>query len=90
MKEVWYFLKWKWAKYSFADKLWFGGAFLMGSATYDMYVHPQDPIPLRAYIGLGLWFCILLKWFIVDTTKEQWAKYKKEKADLLNTIKEGR
>jgi len=88
MKEVWLFLKWKWAKFTFADKCWFGGAFLVGSGTYEMWTHPQDPIPLRVLVGFGLWFTVLTKWFIVDQIKDQWLKYKKEKSELFNTIKE--
>lgn len=90
MKEVWYFLKWKWSKYTFTDKCWFIGAFFIGSATYDMYFHPEQGTPWQAVVGFGLWFTILLKWMFVDTIKEQWQRYKKEKAELLNTIKEGR
>lgn len=90
MKEVWYFLKWKWAQFTITDKLWFLGAFFIGSASYNIFTHPHEPMPLQAYIGFGLWFCILLKWFVVDAWKDQWQRYQKEKASLLNVIKDGK
>lgn len=90
MKDVWSFIKWQWQRssYTVTDKLWFLGGFFMGSAAYSAYFHPEEGTPVQLYIGVSCWIIVLLKWIIWDTTKHQWAKFQKEKAELFNTIKE--
>lgn len=86
MKEVWSFIRWQAARFKFTDWVWFLGCGFVGAGI--------SASPERAQtfylIGGGLMMLLVLKWFIWDTTRSQWERYKREKADLFKTIKEGK
>lgn len=87
MKEVLNFIKWQWAKWSVSNKLWLLGCVFLGAAIGE----PDKDISLiLAAIGSFIWIGILLHMIVWEGTKTQWARYKKEKAQLFDTIDQGR
>ena len=71
---------------------WTQRIYLLGAAFLGAAIGESDPNASKQLmmIGFGIWFAILLKWFVWDGTRSSWADYKKEKADLFETIKQGK
>lgn len=86
MKEVWSFIRWQAARFKASDWIWFLGCGFVGAGI------SASPERSQTYFIIGglLMGSLLLKWAIWDTTRSQWERYKREKADLFKTIKEGK
>ncbi len=83
-KEILNFIQWQWNKFEFWQKCFifsssFFGAALVADQPYASYL---SMVPMFI-VGL-----FMLKWAIWDGTKSAWEKYKKEKSELFQTIKE--
>jgi len=86
MKELINFIKWQWGKWEFWQKSFifssvFFGAGITADAPYSTYLF---------MIPTGVMFFWMTKWFVWDGAKTAWLNYKKEKANLFNTIKDGK
>ena len=85
MKEVLLFVKWQWNKWEFWQKCFvvssaFFGAGLTATPPYSHYLFAVPAIVV---------FGFMTKWMLWDGTKNAWDSYKKEKAELFDTIKKG-
>jgi ABC-type nickel/cobalt efflux system permease component RcnA len=87
MKEVIGFLRWQISKYKFSDWVWFVGCGLIGSGLAASEAETSKTMLIA---GGALLLTLMLKWMIWDTTRSQWDRYKREKANLFKTIKEGK
>lgn len=86
MKEVWAFLRWQAARFNTGDWIWFVGCGFIGAG---ISASPERAPTLYTIGGLVM-ASLFVKWFIWDTARSQWDRYKREKAELFNTIKEGK
>ena len=87
MKEVWLFAKWHWNKWSWSQRVYLLGTAFFGSGIVDYWQTGQTNWRLQT--ALGIWACVLAKWFFWDSTIESWKNYKREKSELFNTIDKG-
>ena len=86
MKELISFIKWQWNKWEFWQK-----SFIVSAAFFGAGV--TAPSPYSYYllmIPTSVTLFWMLKWVIWDGTRTAWLNYKKEKANLFNTIKDGK
>lgn len=88
MKEIFYFLKWHWDKWSWGQRAYIVAAGFFGAGIAEWITTGQAPWQIYvAWIVMGT---VLAKWLFWDTTIASWKTYKKEKADLFKTIEEGK
>ncbi len=83
-KDIVNFIQWQWNKYEFWQKCFVGSSAFFGAALVA-------PAPYNQYLSLVPMFVVfsfMSKWLIWDGAKSQWNKYKEEKQNLFNTIKE--
>lgn len=84
MKEIFRFLAWQWSKWEFWQKCFILTAPFLGASL-------ALPEPWASWVGLIPMltvFGFMVKWFIVDGIKSAWAKYKAERNQLFDTIKD--
>lgn len=86
MKEFWLFAKWQWAKWETWQKLWILGMFFLGAGSS---AEPPVSMYLLA-VPMAIFGGYMAKWFFWDGPRSAWQSYKKEKAELFQTIKEGK
>lgn len=86
MKELINFIKWQWSKWEFWQKAFIFSSFFFGAALVaePPYVFYLSLVPMTVVFGF------MTKWMIWDGTKAAWDRYKQEKANLFNTIKDGK
>jgi hypothetical protein len=86
MKELINFIKWQWGKWEFWQK-----SFIFGSAFFGAGVTAEAPYSIYLFmIPSGIVIFWMTKWLVWDGTRTAWLSYKKEKANLFNTIKDGK
>lgn len=83
-KEIVNFVQWQWNKFEFWQKSFifssgFFGAAIVAEPPYTFY------LSLVPMLVVGTF---MTKWLIWDGIKNSWEKYKKEKSELFQTIKE--
>ncbi len=86
MKDVWLFVKWQYGKLEFWQKVYFVNFFLMGFTAF----REDETSKIIFYCTILVPFLYMCKWFIFDQIKDSWKKFKEQKANLFNTIKEGK
>lgn len=86
MKDVWLFIKWQYSKLEFWQKIYIVNFFLMGFTAF----RTDDISKTIFYCTVLLPFVYMVKWFVIDTTIESWKRFKKNKSELFETIKEGK
>jgi hydrogenase-4 membrane subunit HyfE len=82
--EILKFIKWQWTRFELWQKVYLFCFLAMISSLflndpYDYYVWTFSIIVIFGYF---------IKWFIFDSLKNSYEKYKKEKSELFNFIKE--
>ena len=86
MKEIWLFIKWQYSRFEFWQKVFIVNSFAMGFTAFR-----SDEVSRTIfYITLFVPFLAMIKWFVIDQMIASWNKFKKEKAELFTTIKEGK
>lgn len=83
MKEILNFLSWQWNQWEFWQKCFIVSSFFLGAGL-------AAPEAVRSYliaIPLIVITAFLAKWLVWDVSKTQWEKYKKEKYELFDNIK---
>ncbi len=83
MREIFRFIQWQWSKFEFWQKCFVGSSAFFGAAL----VADQ---PLANYLFAAPMLVtgsFLIKWVIIDGTRAAWGRYKKERNELLDTIK---
>jgi hypothetical protein len=84
MKEVLNFIVWQWQRLELWQKCYLFGASLFGAAVvapepYNLYLFAAPMTMLFVWLG---------KWWIWEPLTASWAKYKTEKKQLFDTIKD--
>lgn len=82
--ELFRWLRWTWSTCESWQKMFIFAMFLQGAGfgmggNYGIYV---------TGLGMTIVFCYLMKWFVYDSLKASWAKYKEHRNALLTTIKD--
>jgi hypothetical protein len=86
MKDFLLFVKWKYSKLEGWQKIYILNFFVMGFTAFR-----TDPVSTAIfYFTIFLPFAFMCKWFLIDTTISSWHKFKREKAELFTTIKDGK
>jgi len=84
MKDVWLFVKWQYSKLEFWQKIFIVNFFLMGFTAAR-----TDEVSRYIFIfTIMVPFLYMTKWFLIDSIRASWKKFKEQKANLFNTIKE--
>lgn len=86
MKDFMLFIKWQYAKLEFWQKVYLVNFFLLGFTAF----RTDEVSRVIFYITLLVLFVYMVKWFVIDSMIDSWKKFKQEKANLFNTIKEGK
>lgn len=84
MKEILNFIRWQWQKFERWQKLWIIGCVFFGAGM-------TAPDSVRNYliaVPIAIFFIYTFKWWIWEPTIASWESYKKEKAQLFDTIKD--
>lgn len=86
MKDLWLFCKWQYAKLELYQKIFILNFFVMG-----ITMARKDEISSYIFFGTVLIpFLFMIKWFVIDSIIDNYKKFKEQKANLFNTIKEGK
>lgn len=87
LKEYWEFTKWTFRGWTTGQKLFLLGCGFLGAAFGD-----PDPVNSKflLYTGLGIWAIAYSNYVVFDIIRSEFARYKKEKANLFTTIDEGK
>lgn len=88
MKTFWAYLKWMWSKWQPTQRIWLLGCFFFGAGLSNWWETKEPGLSIQ--IAWAIWFVVIIKWFIWDTVAYSWQRFKQERKDLLNTIKEGK
>lgn len=86
MSDFWLFVKWQYAKLEFWQKVFLVNFFLMGFTAFRTDEISQTIF----YSTMMVPFLYMIKWFIIDQTIESYRRFKKEKSELFNTIRDGK
>lgn len=86
MKDFWLFVKWQYAKLEFWQKVFFVNFFIMGFTAF----RTDDTSQAVFVCTMLLPFLFMVKWFVIDSIVDSWKRFKEDKANLFNTIKEGK
>lgn len=86
MKDFMLFIKWQYAKLEFWQKVYLVNFFLLGFTAF----RTDEVSKVIFYITLLVPFVYMVKSFVIDSMIDSWKKFKQEKANLFNTIKEGK
>lgn len=86
MKEFWLFIKWQYNKLELWQKIFLVNMFIMGFTAF----RSDEVSQTIFYITLMVPFVAMIKWFVIDQMIESWQRFKKEKSELFNTIREGK
>lgn len=86
MKEIFRFIVWHWRKWSVDQRFYMLAGFLIGCGIKDAIEGNGPNILMKA--GLAILFVIFLKWFVWEPIRESWLKYKAERNQLFETIKD--
>lgn len=87
LKEYYGFVKWTLRGWTTGQKFWLLGCAFLGASIGE----PDATISsYLLYIGLGIWFLVYINYVAFDIIRSQFARYKKEKAELFTTIDEGK
>ena len=83
MKEIRDFVVWQWRRFEFWQKCFIFSSFFLGAALVaePPYVFYFSLVPMVVVT------MFMIKWAIIDGTRSAWARYKKERNELLDTIK---
>ncbi len=86
MKDVILFIKWQYSKLEFWQKVFIVNFFIMGFTAAR-----TDEISKYLFVlSVAVPFLFMTKWFVIDSIRDSWKKFKSQKANLFNTIKEGK
>ena len=86
MKDFLLFVKWQYAKLEFWQKVFIVSSFVMGFTAF----RTDELSRVLFWTSLMIPVVYMFKWFVIDSMIENWKRFKKEKANLFNTIKEGK
>ncbi len=86
MKDFWLFVKWQYAKLEFWQKVFIVNFFLLGFTAF----RTDEVSRTIFYITMFVPFLYMVKWFVIDQTIDSWKRFKQNKENLFNTIKEGK
>lgn len=86
MKDVLLFIKWQYQKLEFYQKIFILNSFVMGFTL----AREDEISKIIFYCSLMVPLLFLCKWFIIDSIRDNWKKFKEQKSNLFNTIKEGK
>lgn len=86
MSDVWLFVKWQYSKLEFWQKVYLVNFFVMGFTAFRF----DEVSRTIFYCTLLVPFGFMVKWFVIDSIRDSWRKFKSDKANLFNTIKEGK
>lgn len=75
VKQIFAFLRWQFSRWTWADYLWMTGAFMIGAG----YNGNQTVFIVGVVIAMSMVFGALIK--------AQWQSWKRERQELLDTIK---
>lgn len=75
VKQILSFIRWQFSRWTWADYLWMTGAFMIGAG----YNGNQTVFLIGVIIAASMIFGAVIK--------SQWQSWKRERQDLLNTIK---
>ena len=84
MKEFIGWTVWTWRNWELWQKLFIAGMLLQ---IIGWFV-PGTAGLFVSGLGLGIIFGHILKWFVWDSAKASWEKYKQHRNELLTTIKD--
>jgi len=84
MKEVWSFLQWQCRRLELWQWAFIFASFLQGVG----WTLGGEYGPWIAVFGAGIILAFLLKWAVWDGTLSAWNRYKKERNELLTTIRD--
>jgi hypothetical protein len=73
------FLRWKYRQFTFEDKLWNLGTFLI---IFGYFIHINLLIA-----GFAIWFGILFNTFVITKYRKDYEEFKNEQNKLFETIK---
>ncbi len=86
MNDLWLFVKWQYEKLEFYQKVYIVNFFLMGFTAFR-----EDEVSRTIfYCTIVIPFLFMCKWFIIDSLIDNWRKFKEQKSNLFNTIKDGK
>ena len=86
MKDFALFVKWQYSKLESWQKIFLVNFFLLGFTAFR-----TDEISRAIFlITLIVPALYTVKWFVIESMIDSWKKFKQEKAELFNTIKEGK
>lgn len=85
MKDVWLFVKWQLSKMEFWQKVFFVNMFVMGFTA----LRTDETSKMIFMITIFVPFAYMVKWFVLEPMFASWRKFKDDKANLFNTIKDG-
>ncbi len=84
MKELINFIKWQWSKWEFWQK-----SFIISSAFFGAGVTASAPYSIYLFmVPASVMLFWMTKWLVWDGARTAWLNYKKEKANLFNSIKD--
>ena len=86
MKDVWLFVKWQCAKLETWQIVFLINLFLMGFTAFRTDEMSKAIVTTTLLVP----FMFMIKWFVIDSIRDNWKKFKEQKANLFNTIKEGK
>lgn len=84
MREIYKFVLWRWQNWETWQKLF---VFAMLLQVVGMFI-PGTAGNAVWGIGFAVILYFIAKWFIWDTVKSSWQKYKSHRNELLTTIKD--
>lgn len=84
MKEFGKFLVWQWRKWQLWQR-WFILGMLLQLAGW---VSPDPWHTVLLFSGIGIVFAHMVKWWVWDTARESWARYKEDRNKLFGVIKD--
>jgi uncharacterized membrane protein len=85
MKEQIGFIRWWFSKLELWQWFLLTSLFLNVGSLFAIGTEISSNMNL---IGMVLLLIVFFKWFIVDTLKDSWARYKEQRNSLLSTIKD--
>ena len=85
MKKFLAFIKWHYKSWSFTQKIWMLGGGCFGYGLPD-YLKTNE-VNTAMILACCCWGTVFLKWFVWDSIKASWLKYKQHRNELFNTIK---
>lgn len=86
MNDVWLFVKWQYSKLEFWQKVYLVNFFVMGFTA----LRTDETSKTIFMLTIAVPFLFMVKWFVIDQIISSWQKFKKEKSELFETIRNGK